>query len=212
LSLAKVGEGDIDIARPDRNDVLARKHGSVTSDIARRFTVAHDVQQVGPDLSLSHGAGLGRERTMTERLWARYAETVLIFATDPEIFVDLRAALPPRVREGLRAIGVDGRFAVLTAYNPRGENFSDADNNQRSAQLESELRSSGHEFVGVDACSPDRSHCECSVALQAPLAQAVEIARRYEQLAVFWFDGAEFWIEPVIANRRRVRLPARIDA
>jgi hypothetical protein len=149
---------------------------------------------------------------MTERLWARYAETVLIFATDPEIFVDLRAALPPRVRDGLRTIGVDGRFAVLTAYNPRGENFSDADNNRRSAQLESELRSSGHEFVRVDACSPDRSHCECSVALQAPLAQAVEIARRYEQLAIFWFDGAEFWIEPVIANRPETRLPARTDA
>jgi hypothetical protein len=139
--------------------------------------------------------------------WGRYPETVLKFAMEPEISVDLRASVEPPVRDALRAIGLDGRFAVLTAHNPRGETIDREENETRAAELESELRSAGERFMRVDACSPDASHCECSVALMSTLERAIAIARRFEQIAIFWFDGDHFWIARVLSDGPPLKLP-----
>jgi uncharacterized protein DUF3293 len=141
--------------------------------------------------------------------WARYPETVLTFATEPPVLVDLRVPVSRHVRDVLRAIGIDGCFGVLTAYNPRGENIPDEENRLRSTQLEAELESSGERFVRVEACSPDKSHCEPSVALAASLERSVKFAGRYEQVAVFWFDGDSFWIKPVLSDLPELRLPIK---
>jgi hypothetical protein len=146
---------------------------------------------------------------MTESGWGKYTETVLVFRTDPQIYADLRVAVPNDVRDALRLLGTNGRFAVITAYNPNGRNLSGEENTRRQVLLEVELMSSGEGFVHVDACSPDRSHCERSIALPVTLDRAIEIAKKYEQLAVFWFDGTAFWIEPVLSDLERIQLPAR---
>ncbi len=139
----------------------------------------------------------------------RYPETVLTFNGEPPLFVDLRVPVTQRERDSLQAMGMQTSFAVVTACNPMGKNISDAENEQRSRLLEAELVSSRERFVRVDACSPDKSHCEPSVAVKTSLERAVEIAKRYDQVAIFWFDGAEFWIEPVLGPATRMRLPAR---
>jgi len=56
------------------------------------------------------------------------------------------------------------------------------------------LRGDGYKFMQVEACSPDRSHCESSVAVLMPRDKAIALARELEQIAIFWFDGARFWI------------------
>jgi hypothetical protein len=68
--------------------------------------------------------------------WAEYPETVLKFAIDPEISVDLRVPLQQPIRKALRLIGLNGKFAVLTAFNPRGENIDEEENRNRLARLE----------------------------------------------------------------------------
>jgi hypothetical protein len=139
--------------------------------------------------------------------WSSYPETVLYFPGD--IMVDLRVEVTRSLREGLGAIGFDEPFAVLTAFNPRGVDTDEAENNRRQDELEAELKSSGDVFVRVDACSPDRSHCECSVALLAEFNRAIEIAKRWEQVAIFWFDGASFWIYGAIESIEPIRLPVK---
>jgi len=139
--------------------------------------------------------------------WAEYPETVLKFAIDPEIAVDLRVPLRPPTRNALRSLGLNGKFAVLTAYNPRGENIDEEQNRNRMTQLEAELRSAGYKFVSVDACSPDESHCECSVAIMTTRERAIAIAERFEQVAIFWFDGDHFWIVGVLTPAAPIRLP-----
>jgi len=139
--------------------------------------------------------------------WSEYPETILRFAIDPEISVDLRAQLQPPTRNALRALGLNGQFAVLTAYNPRGENIDREQNRNRLVQLEAELRSTGEQFVSVDACSPDESHCECSVAIMTTKERAIAIAERFEQVAIFWFDGDHFWIVGVLTPAAPMRLP-----
>jgi hypothetical protein len=66
-------------------------------------------------------------------------------------------------------------------------------------ELEAELTSSGDDFVRVDACSPDKSHCECSVAIKGDPERALDLARRWNQIAIFWWDGNQFWLKGAIS-------------
>lgn len=130
--------------------------------------------------------------------WGSYPETVCYFEGDEEVMVDLRVQVPPATREGLSALGLGGQFGILTAFNPRGVDLDDQENSRRAGELEAELASLGHKFVQVDCCSPDRSYCECSVAVVAPKKQLLDMARRWEQIAIFWFDGSSFSIAGAI--------------
>ncbi|HEU4747772.1 MAG TPA: DUF3293 domain-containing protein [Gemmatimonadaceae bacterium] len=126
--------------------------------------------------------------------WPKYPETILIFATNPPVEIDLRATPSQNALSELSAAGLGKPFAIMTAFDPRGENLSPEENRRRARSLEDRLGSAGYSFVAVDCCSPDRSHCECSVAVVMPQETAIEIARELEQIAIFWFDGQRFWI------------------
>jgi hypothetical protein len=132
--------------------------------------------------------------------WGSYPETVCYVQGDEEVMLDLRVPVPSATRDALRALGLAGQFGILTAYNPRGVDLTDEENSLRGAELEAELVSSGFDFVRVDCCSPDRSHCECSVAVVAPKEQLLDMARRWEQIAIFWFDGFGFSIVGAIRS------------
>jgi len=136
--------------------------------------------------------------------WSRYPETILHFT---DVMVDLRLELEQPVKDGLVALGLDKPFGVLTAYNPRGVDAPAEENVRLKNELDAELRSSGGFFVELDACSPDKSHCESSVALVADRDRVLEIARRFQQIAIFWFDGDHFWIYGAISDADPIRLP-----
>lgn len=141
--------------------------------------------------------------------WSSYPETVLYFSGDPEVMVDLRVEISPAIRRGLAAIGLGDEFAVLTAFNPRGKDIGEEENNRLMKELEAELSSSGDSFVRVDACSPDRGHCECSVALSADFERAIDIAKRWKQIAIFWYSEGSFWIYGAIESIEPIKLPIR---
>jgi hypothetical protein len=121
--------------------------------------------------------------------------------------VDLREPVTGETAAALESLGLSGPFAVLTAHDPRGQD-EDADVNERRAErLDERLLALGAEFVHVDACSPDGSHCEASVAALIELGQALSLAREFEQVAIFWFDGEKFWIMGALAGGDPVMLP-----
>jgi uncharacterized protein DUF3293 len=139
--------------------------------------------------------------------WPRYPETVLEFSTTPAIEIDLRQVPSENVITALTAAGLGQPFAILTAFDPRGENLSRAKNEKRKQELERRLRSSNYGFAQVDACSPDRSHCECSFAVVMPQEKALDLAREMEQVAIFWFDGKRFWILGALTETDPLMLP-----
>jgi hypothetical protein len=139
--------------------------------------------------------------------WPRYPETVLDFATTPPIEIDLRRVPSADAIAALRSAGLGQPFAIMTAFDPRGENLSPSENEKRRQELDERLRSSGYRFTRVDCCSPDRSHCECSVAVVMPQEKAIELARELEQVAIFWFDGSRFWILGGLAETDPLMLP-----
>lgn len=139
--------------------------------------------------------------------WPKYPETVLDFSTDPKLEIDLRQPVTPEAIARLRAIGLGDPFAIMTAHDPRGEDLSAGENERRRRELDDQLAASGYPFVHVDCCSPDRSHCECSVAVVMPQDAALALARRLEQVAIFWFDGERFWILGAIVSTDALMLP-----
>ena len=139
--------------------------------------------------------------------WPRYPETVLSFSTKPAVEIDLREIPSERTIANLRAAGFGQPFAVLTAFDPRGRDLSAAENERRRRELDARLTAEGFEFAHVDACSPDRAHCECSVAVLMPQEKAIGLARELEQVAIFWFDGKRFWILAAIVAADPLVLP-----
>ena len=139
--------------------------------------------------------------------WPRYPETVLEFATKPAVEIDLRETPSDDKIAALQSAGLEQPFAVMTAFDPRGKNLSRVENEKRKQELDRRLRSSGYSFAQVDACSPDRSHCECSVAVVMPQEKALDLAREMEQVAIFWFDGKRFWILGALVETDPLMLP-----
>lgn len=139
--------------------------------------------------------------------WPKYPETVLDFGTTPAIEIDLRQIPSDGAVAALKAAGLDQPFAIMTAFDPRGGNLPRAENEERKRKLDERLRANGYKFVHVDACSPDRSHCECSVAVIMPQGKAIELASELEQVAIFWFDGRRFWIVGALVETDALMLP-----
>ena len=139
--------------------------------------------------------------------WPRYPETILSFSTQPAVEIDLREIPSGSVLAKLEAAGFGQPFALLTAFDPRGRDLSAAENEKRKRELDRRLTAEGHKFVYVDACSPDRSHCESSVAVVMPQKRAIDLARELEQVAIFWFDGKRFWIVGVVGETDPLMLP-----
>jgi hypothetical protein len=139
--------------------------------------------------------------------WRRYPETILDFATSPAVQIDLREVPSDDAISALKSAGLDQPFAIITAFDPRGENLPAAENERRNKELEARLRSSGYRFARVDCCSPDRSHCERSVAVIMPQDKALDLARELEQVAIFWFDGRLFWIVGALVETDPLMLP-----
>ena len=139
--------------------------------------------------------------------WLRYPETILNFFTRPPVEIDLRNIPSPAALTVLKAEGLGEPFAIMTAFDPRGENLSPQANDQRMRNLDERLAASGYTFTRVDCCSPDRSHCERSVAVAMPQVEALDLARELEQVAIFWFDGERFWILGALVETDALMLP-----
>jgi hypothetical protein len=139
--------------------------------------------------------------------WPKYPETILIFSTEPPIEIDLRAIPSAEALAGLTTAGLGEPFAIVTAFDPRGEDLPAAENELRGRALERMLAKSGRRFISVDCCSPDRSHCECSFAVVMLQQEAVILARQLDQVAIFWFDGQRFWIVGAMVKTDPIMLP-----
>ena len=157
--------------------------------------------------NLVAGSGMRSTPEQHDPDWPRYPETILSFSTQPGVEIDLRETPSESALAQLQAAGFGQPFAVLTAFDPRGRDLSPAENEKRSRDLDRRLKAKGYEFAHVDACSPDHSHCECSVAVVMPQQKAIDLARELEQVAIFWFDGKRFWIIGVVVETDPLMLP-----
>lgn len=156
----------------------------------------------------------------TDEKWRAYPHTILEFFDESGRThrFDLRRRPEEADRRRLARLGLDGPFAVFTAQNPEGENAEDAAsgseaeardraNDRRQSRLEGALRRAGIPYRRVDGVAPDGEYREECVAAIITRDAAVELAAELRQLALFWFDGHDFWLLPADADEQPVRLP-----
>lgn len=164
----------------------------------------------------------------TDEKWDAYHGTVLELADlaaadpadapEPRLRIDLRRPDVDALRARLEAFGLPLPVAILTSENPMGANAEDAPserqaerqqtrNDHRHEQLLAELRESGLPFARVDGVAPDGDYRERCIAVPLERVPARKLARRLGQLAFFWFDGQQVWLEPGLADHEHELLP-----
>lgn len=126
--------------------------------------------------------------------WASYAETILVVHGSSPIEVPLSKPIGAHGRAAFQAAGLPGCFGLVTPENPFGRPMTPEENATRRAEFVAELAALGEVPVRVDGLSPDRSHREIGVALGWPLESVLQLARRWEQSAIYWFDGEAMWV------------------
>lgn len=137
--------------------------------------------------------------------WASYARTILEFQVEGTPRVDLAQVLSPSARARFLSVGLPGCFGLLTPENPRGRRVDQAINDTRWAGFRTEL---ADDLVQVDGLDPDSTHRERGVALPWSCERVVHLARRWDQSAIYWFDGHEMWVVGALATAPPWRLGA----
>lgn len=92
---------------------------------------------------------------------------------------------------------VPGEFWVITACDPNGLPLDPAKNEERTAALAEELVSSGFPHFSVTGYDPRPGEChrEPGYGICCEEAEALRIARRWEQIAVYHIkDGMVFLV------------------
>lgn len=94
------------------------------------------------------------------------------------------------LRVGERVPGLPGPFAIVTAWNPGRERPPRAVNEARNRALLAEVNRRGLVWAPAEGRSPDGSHREPSFAVFTDsLEDGLELARKFGQAAICWFDG-----------------------
>lgn len=141
--------------------------------------------------------------------WGPFPDTILRFCSVPPLIVDLRSEVSDSSRVGFRKLGFERTFGVVSAHDPMGLRQQAAVNTGLGASLQADVAELSAAQSPVDACSPDGSHREASIAIALDLQPLIDLAKRYDQLAIFWFDGDAFWIVPARSTDWKLRLPVQ---
>jgi len=140
--------------------------------------------------------------------WSRYAETVLEIEMDgTPLVIDLRTPLAEAGRRALATLGTSSSFGIVTAANPAGSPVAPASNERRHDALRRHLVEHGYEHREVTGRSPDGRHRERGFCVWLERDDVVAIGRRFEQSAIFWFDGGAFWLVGALVDAKARQLP-----
>lgn len=140
--------------------------------------------------------------------WSHYAETILkIDRGGAPLRIDLRAPLSGDDRHALATLGPSSKFGIVTAANPAGAPADPAANERRRAALQAWLAEHGYVHRAVTGSSPDGKHTEHGFAVWLERDDVVALARRFDQSAIFWFDGGAFWLVGALVDARPRQLP-----
>ncbi len=138
--------------------------------------------------------------------WGPYPDTLLNFP-EADLTVDLRREISPHTRTALARLGLECPFAVVTACNPLGRPIGESSNLRLTAVLSAVVGWRYPTARPAHGAAASGTHREPGWALPVSLPEARNLAARFFQRGIFWFDGDRFYIEPVLAPGPAVSLP-----
>jgi hypothetical protein len=140
--------------------------------------------------------------------WASYGDTILRFP-GAGLDLDLRHPIGEAERKELRRLGLSGTFSVVTACNPLGVVLDPIANRRLSSQFDCVVLRQWPDARRADGFAPDGAHGEAGWALPGPIEPARDLAARFFQRALFWYDDDRFSIVPVHAPGPILSLPSQ---
>jgi hypothetical protein len=106
-------------------------------------------------------------------------------------------------------------FAILTAYATTGETWTPEQNVEADRQLETELRQGGHRIHRISGYSKDLKTHEEGWAVKMDLKTAWDLAVKYKQVALFYYQNDELLLVYALGYSRCdeavVKVPRPID-
>lgn len=94
-------------------------------------------------------------------------------------------------------------FAVITAFNPGSEICVAKSNDLAQQKLQRDIEALGLAFLPILAGNRDFSYVEPSFAVSCTMKQAMDLAFRYQQNALFWVQDDNVWLVPVTMRQHR---------
>ncbi|SIO03955.1 DUF3293 domain-containing protein [Salinivibrio sp. ES.052] len=91
-----------------------------------------------------------------------------------------------------------GAFAILTAFNPRSQPLSEKENQLRNARLAEEMERLGTRYWPMNGGAPDGSWFEPGFAVALEQSDAVALAKKWEQNAIYWVEADTLWLLPAL--------------
>lgn len=137
---------------------------------------------------------------MRTDLFQRFGEAVIRFPDSPALGFVVGAEIPELERGSLIELTGAPTFAVITPCNPDGIVLAPAENAERLAAFVGLLARRQIRSVAADGWSRDSRHMEQGRACVVSFEQAIMLGREWGQLAIFWFDGSGFIVNPVPAT------------
>lgn len=95
-------------------------------------------------------------------------------------------------------LGDDINFAIISAQNPLGTLCLQPQNLRLDCEFENELHQHGWPYRRVIGASPDLSFKESSWAVLCDKRRALELAKRYQQNAIYWVEQGELYLVPAL--------------
>lgn len=138
--------------------------------------------------------------------WGTYPDTILRFP-EAGLSIDLRRPVSPDAVRALAGMGLTGSFAVVTACEPMGRSLGESSNSRLTAVLTALVLERYPGARLAHGISADGTHMERGWAIPGALENIKELAARFFQNAVFWFDDGSFSIVPILAPLPPLPLP-----
>lgn len=83
------------------------------------------------------------------------------------------------------------RFAIVTAFNPMDRKLSHDENRLADQSLKNLIKDRNLSHFRATGGSPDMSHSEPGWAIETNLESALEMARKFNQRALWWIEDDE---------------------
>lgn len=118
-----------------------------------------------------------------EQLWHLYTRTVFL----------MEQRLNPHIN-----------FAIITAYNPLGKICSKSANRTLDKELQADIEGLKAPYRRLWGCSPEFDHSEKSWAVMTDKGTAINLAKKYQQNAIYWVEQVCLFLVPCMLEQYKV--------
>ncbi|WAJ70661.1 DUF3293 domain-containing protein [Catenovulum adriaticum] len=101
-------------------------------------------------------------------------------------------------------LNAQASFAIITAYNPLGSICTKNTNQRLDNRLQADIELLKAPYRKLWGCSPEFDHFEHSWAVMTDKGTAINLAKKYQQNAIYWVERGYLFLVPCILTQFKV--------